>query len=52
MEGIDGQFRLQVERYETLELNNAAAQTTSIDDCKQNFILKQEVPDVSIKILS
>ncbi len=47
MKGIDGNFRLQVERYESLELNNANTTISSVDETKRNVVLKHEIADVS-----
>lgn len=42
MENKDGYFRLQVERYESLELDNVDTPITSIEENNFNYILKAE----------
>lgn len=46
MENKDGYFRLQVERYESLELNNVDTPIASITNNNFNYVLKAE-SDVS-----
>lgn len=46
MEGVDGNYRLQVERYESLELNNANIGVAAVVDPKINFVLKRETKNV------
>lgn len=44
MENKDGYYRLQVERYESLELNNFKGPRVSID-VKTSFSLKEQLDD-------
>lgn len=50
MENIDGFYRLQVERYESLELNDVEVSITHINEQSKNYVLKQDVSGV-IKIV-
>lgn len=47
MEGIDGNYRLQIERYESIEANDMEMDSTKAIEESPNFILKCESPDVN-----
>ncbi|XP_065226954.1 histone H4 transcription factor [Planococcus citri] len=42
MENIDGYFRLQVERYESLELNDVQVSITHINEQPKNYVLQKD----------
>lgn len=45
MENIDGFYRLQVERYESLELNDVEITVTPTDQQQKNYILRENLTD-------
>lgn len=49
MENIDGFYRLQVERYESLELNDVEVSITHINEQSKNYVLKQDTSGVKVK---
>lgn len=42
MENIDGYYRLQVERYESLELNDVQVSITHINEQPKNYVLTKD----------
>lgn len=47
MEGIDGNYRLQIERYESIETDDVKVDREETKEEPPNFVLKYESYDVN-----
>lgn len=47
MEGIDGNYRLQIERYESIETDNVEVYCEKTNEEPPNFVVKCELSDVN-----